>query len=141
MNPEYVEPLRESLHAAGALDCAVWPTQGKKGRVSLRIEALAPPARAAGVMDALFRHSTTGGIRRFSAMRSTLQREEVKVSLEGLGVVRLKVLLGPQGPRVKPEYADVLEIAGKTGRPALEVSRLAQREGETILAQKGYKLV
>src|SRR2546422_465217 len=32
MSPEYVEPLRQALVAAGALDVQTWPVQMKKGR-------------------------------------------------------------------------------------------------------------
>ncbi|MGE5927289.1 MAG: LarC family nickel insertion protein, partial [Gemmatimonadota bacterium] len=33
LSPEYVDPLREALLRAGALDVQTWPTHGKKGRV------------------------------------------------------------------------------------------------------------
>jgi uncharacterized protein (DUF111 family) len=32
-------------------------------------------------------------------------------------------LEGPGGPRVKPEYDDVADLARRTGRPAHEVAR------------------
>ncbi len=40
LSPEYVEPLREALVAAGAVDVQVWATQMKKGRPGIRVEAL-----------------------------------------------------------------------------------------------------
>lgn len=127
ITPEYLEPLREALFAAGALDCAVWPTQGKKGRVSVRLEALAPPDRADGVVAALFAHSTTAGVRRWAAARSTLARSEFEVELGGSIRVRIKVREGPFGRRFKAEYADVVAAAGTLGRPALEIAREAER--------------
>ncbi len=39
MSPEYLDPLREALVAAGALDVQVWSTQMKKGRTGFRVEA------------------------------------------------------------------------------------------------------
>src|SRR3989475_13088347 len=39
MSPEYVEPLRQALATAGALDVQTWPVQMKKGRAGFRIEA------------------------------------------------------------------------------------------------------
>src|SRR3989440_7155654 len=39
MSPEYVEPLRQALVAAGALDVQTRPVQMKKGRAGFRIEA------------------------------------------------------------------------------------------------------
>src|SRR5213083_2183985 len=42
MSPEYVEPLRQALVAAGALDVQTWPVQMKKGRSGFRVEVVAP---------------------------------------------------------------------------------------------------
>ncbi|MGH9262923.1 MAG: nickel pincer cofactor biosynthesis protein LarC, partial [Acidimicrobiales bacterium] len=43
MSPEYVEPLRQALAAAGALDVQSWPVQMKKGRPGVLVTVLAPP--------------------------------------------------------------------------------------------------
>src|SRR2546427_269609 len=42
MSPEYVEPLRQALIAAGALDVQTWPVQMKKARSGFRLEVVAP---------------------------------------------------------------------------------------------------
>ena len=123
LNPEYLDPLREALFAAGALDVQVWATQMKKGRLGFRIEVTAGPAQADQAAAALFRHSTTSGIRRHTAERVTLARREVEVTSADGSTVRVKVLEGPDGPRVKPEYEDVAAVARRTGQPAHEVAR------------------
>jgi pyridinium-3,5-bisthiocarboxylic acid mononucleotide nickel chelatase len=123
LSPEYLDPLREALFLAGALDVQVWTTQMKKGRAGFRVEATVGPAQAEAVSAALFRHSTTAGIRRYTAERETLARREVEVSMPDGSAVRVKVLDGPDGPRVKPEYEDVAALARRTGRPAHEVAR------------------
>ena len=133
LSPEYLEPLRAAVLEAGAMDCAVWPTQGKKGRVSVRLEALAPPEAADRVIEALFAHSTTAGVRRWRAARNTLPRREVVVELEDGARVRIKVWDGPDGARLKPEYEDVVAAASRLGRPALEVARAAERRGRALL--------
>ena len=123
LSPEYLDPMREALFLAGALDVQVWTTQMKKGRAGFRVEATVGPAQAEAVSAALFRHSTTAGIRRYTAERETLARREVEVSMPDGSAVRVKVLDGPDGPRVKPEYEDVAALARRTGRPAHEVAR------------------
>jgi uncharacterized protein (DUF111 family) len=115
--------MREALFLAGALDVQIWPTQMKKGRAGFRIEITAAPAEADSVAETLFRHSTTAGIRRYSAERVTLARRQVEVTMADGVAVRVKVLDGPDGPRVKPEYDDVAALARRTGRPAHEVAR------------------
>lgn len=123
LSPEYLDPLREALFAAGALDVQIWATQSKKGRSGFRLEATALPGGAEIVGDALFRHSTTAGLRRQTLERVTLARREVQVDVGDGTQVRVKVLDAPDGPRIKPEYDDVAAVARRTGRPAHEVAR------------------
>jgi len=137
MSPEYVEPLRQALVAAGALDVQTWPVQMKKGRSGFRVEVVAPEELAEPVTAALFRHSTTAGVRRWVAERATLARRQVTVQLTPEVTVRVKVLEQPdaEGVRVKPEYDDVLAAARALGRPPLEVARVAQRDAEALVAK------
>jgi pyridinium-3,5-bisthiocarboxylic acid mononucleotide nickel chelatase len=137
MSPEYVEPLRQALMLAGALDVQTWPVQMKKGRSGFRVEAVVPEELAEPVTAALFRHSTTAGVRRWVAERATLARRHVTVQLGPDVTVRVKVLEQPdaQGVRVKPEYDDVLAAARALGRPPLEVARVAQRDAEALVAK------
>jgi len=133
MSPEYVEPLRQAVVQAGALDVQTWPVQMKKGRQGFRVEVMAPEALAEAVTAELFRHSTTAGVRRWIAERATLPRHELTVRLDGVAV-RVKVLDGGQ-PRVKPEYDDVLAAAQALGRPPLEVARAVERDAEALIAK------
>ena len=133
MSPEYVEPLRQALVQAGALDVQTWPVQMKKGRQGFRVEVMAPEALAEAVTAELFRHSTTAGVRRWIAERATLPRHQLTVRLDGVAV-RVKVLDG-ETVRVKPEYDDVLAAAQALGRPPLEVARAVERDAEALIAK------
>jgi uncharacterized protein (TIGR00299 family) protein len=133
MSPEYVEPLRQALVQAGALDVQTWPVQMKKGRQGFRVEVMAPEALAEAVTAELFRHSTTAGVRRWIAERATLPRHHLTVRLDGVAV-RVKVLDGGS-VRVKPEYDDVLAAAQALGRPPLEVARAVERDAEALIAK------
>ena len=133
--PEYIDPLRAALLANGALDCSIWPTHGKKGRISIRIEVLAPPDRAESVTEALIANSSTAGIRRWSAVRKTLARQQFQVELEGADGVRIKVWDGPGGYRLKPEYDDVIRAAAQLGMPPIDVAREVERRAEDLLAE------
>ena len=126
LSPEYLEPLRGAALEAGAVECYAWAVQGKKGRVALRVEALAPADRADAVIAALLRHSTTAGIRRTTATRVTLPRHEVTVELVPGHWVRVKVWRGPDGPRWKAEFDDVAAVAHRLDRPAWRVAREAE---------------
>lgn len=133
MSPEYVEPLRQALVTAGALDVQTWAVQMKKGRQGFRVEVMAPEPQADAVAAELFRHSTTAGVRRWVAERTTLPRHQLTVRVEGVAV-RVKVLDGGT-PRVKPEYDDVLAAAQVLGRPPLEVARAVERDAVALIAK------
>lgn len=133
LSPEYLEPLREALFAAGALDCQGWTTLGKKGRPSFRIETLAPVESVDRVIATLFQHSTTAGVRRWPALRATLVRHQFAVELDEAVRVRIKVWEGAFGTRLKAEYDDVIAAAGRLGRPALEVAREAEQRAQAAL--------
>lgn len=135
LSPEYLDPLREALAAAGALDVQVWATQMKKGRTGFRVEAVVPADAADRVTDAFFRHSTTAGVRRVAAERVTLPRHELTLEAGG-GMVRVKVLEGPGGLRAKPEYDDVAAAARRSGRPAHELARELQTRALDLVATR-----
>ena len=128
LSPEYLEPVREAAVAAGALDLQIWPTQMKKGRIGFRIEVVCPPDRADAVADAMFRHSTTVGIRRSGAERITLSRRLWDLRTSSGHTVRMKTVDAPGGPRAKPEFDDVIAEARRTGRPAHLLAREFQEQ-------------
>jgi uncharacterized protein (TIGR00299 family) protein len=136
MSPEYLEPLRQAALEAGAVDCQVWPTQGKKGRVSLRIEAVVPLEAGEQVAEALFANSSTTGIRRWTATRNTLVRRELEVEPSKGLRERVKVSEGPNGPRTKAEFDDVVMVAKETGMSPIEVARKAETLAEGVLRSR-----
>ena len=117
MSPEYVEPLRQALVAAGALDVQTWPVQMKKGRQGFRVEVMAPEALADAV----------------TTERATLPRHQLTVRVDGVAV-RVKVLDGGS-VRVKPEYDDVLAAAQALGRAPLDVARAVERDAVALIAK------
>lgn len=135
LSPEYLEPLREALSAAGAVDVETWATQAKKGRIGFRVEAVVPVGRESAVAEAWFRHSTTAGLRWARAERVTLPRSEREVAVTG-GTVRVKLLETPVGIRPKPEYDDVTRVARATGRAALDVAAEARTAASRLLARE-----
>jgi uncharacterized protein (TIGR00299 family) protein len=134
--PEYLEPVRTALFAAGALDVQVWSTMGKKGRPGLRIEVVSEAGSADAMAEVLFRHTTTAGVRRWAAGRTTLARREFEVTTREGTPVRVKVLEAPGGPRVKPEYDDVVAAARQAGRPTADIVREVQQQAEARMARE-----
>jgi uncharacterized protein (TIGR00299 family) protein len=134
LSPEYVEPLREALVAAGAIDVVLWATQMKKGRPGFRIEVLCHTGVTDQVTEAFFLHSTTAGVRRTLAERVTLPRRLISVPAADGVPVQVKVLETPAGPRVKAEFEDVRKAAARLGRPAIEVAREIETQARALVA-------
>lgn len=133
LSPEYVEPLREALMAAGALDVQVWTTMMKKGRPGFRVEVLCDGAGEERVTEAFFLHSTTTGVRRAVAERVTLPRRRIEVTgTDGLPIA-VKVVETPVGPRVKAEFDDVRRAAARLGRPAHELAREIETQARALV--------
>jgi len=133
LSPEYLEPLREAVTGAGALDVQIWTTQGKKGRIGFRLEATTPHDREEAVAEAIFAHSTTAGIRRWNAERRTLDRREWTLARNAGAPVRVKTVEAPTGPRSKPEYDDIVSEARRSGRPAHDLARELAGEAERLV--------
>ena len=134
LSPEYMDPLREALVAAGALDVQLWGTQMKKGRPGYRVEAVCDPQVADRVTEAFFLHSTTAGVRRSVAERVTLARRMLSIPVTEDLAVRVKVLEAPGGPRLKAEFDDVRAAASRLGRPALDVARDIESRARALVA-------
>jgi uncharacterized protein (TIGR00299 family) protein len=118
--------LAEQLREAGALDVFVEPILMKKGRPAVKVNALCEPSALSGIEDALWRHSTTLGVRRSLWQRSKLRRtiETVKTPW---GDVRVKLaFLGDEAIRCEPEYEDCRHISEEHRLPLRQVQQAAR---------------
>ncbi|MSP61987.1 MAG: nickel pincer cofactor biosynthesis protein LarC [Myxococcales bacterium] len=121
MSPELAAPLVEALLLAGARDAWLQPIVMKKGRPALLVGAIAAPERRAAVEAALFRESTTLGVRAHEVERAVLARRIVEVETP-FGKVAVKVA-GPVGGElnVAPEYEACRAVAARAGVPVKRV--------------------
>jgi uncharacterized protein (TIGR00299 family) protein len=121
MSPQLCEPLVEALLAAGALDAWLQPIVMKKGRPALLVGALCEAARQGEVAAALFRESTTLGVRHHPVGRTVLERRFVEVQTE-FGAVPIKVAGDGDRPyNVAPEYEACRALARQHGVPVKQV--------------------
>lgn len=130
MSAEYLAPVAERLRSAGALDVVLLSTMMKRGRPGVRVEALGSRESANALERILLEETTTIGVRRRAVSRVRLPRETVELSVLGQAISAKVVRLPSGGWRAKPEFADVERAALATGRPLLDISRLAAAEAE-----------
>lgn len=125
MNPQFFGGLIESLLSDGALDAFYTPIYMKKGRPGTLITVVAPPAARETLSAALFRGTTTIGVRYRDAAREVLARETVVVPTPA-GEIRVKVARRDgQVANAAPEFDDCTRAAATTGRPVKEIHALA----------------
>jgi len=121
MNPQIYGYLVEQAFAAGALDVYSTAVQMKKNRPGVLLTLLCEPAAADGLVDLLFRETTTLGVRTYEARRRVLARETVSVETP-LGSVRMKLArLNGSVLNAAPEYEDCRRIAAERGVPLKQV--------------------
>ena len=121
MNPEIFGVLMERLQDAGALDVFYTPVQMKKNRPGTHVTVLAPPGCREAVSAALFRETSTIGLRYGEVTREVLDREVVPVAT-GYGEIRCKVARrGAAVVNVAPEFEDCARAAREHRVSAKEV--------------------
>jgi pyridinium-3,5-bisthiocarboxylic acid mononucleotide nickel chelatase len=128
LDPRAWPVVLADLLAAGALDAWLTPVLMKKGRPAHVVSALAEPVAVPAVRAALFRETTTLGVRESVVARQVLARRLHIVDVGGQPVA-VKLGLGPDGEVVNamPEWEDVVRAAGALDRPVKSV--LAQAMG------------
>ena len=126
MTGEQVGFCTEMLLSAGALDAFTTPIQMKKGRPAVKLSVVCAPEGLGAMEEAMWRHTTTLGIRRTLWQRSKLRRHIETVRTQW-GEVRIKLaFLGDELVRCEPEYEDCRRIAESADLPLSEVYNMVR---------------
>ncbi|HEV2388477.1 MAG TPA: nickel pincer cofactor biosynthesis protein LarC [Candidatus Acidoferrales bacterium] len=121
MNPQLYGYFAERAMEAGALDVFSTPAQMKKNRPGQLVTVLAKPEAVEGLVELLFRETTTLGVRVSEARRRSLEREWVTVET-AFGPVRMKLArVNGRVLNAAPEYEDCQQIAARKGVPLKQV--------------------
>jgi len=122
MDPRLWPGVIAALIDAGAGDAWLIPIAMKKGRPAHTLCAIVAPQRSAEVRAAMFRETTTIGIRETRIVKHALRREFRTVDVDAQPVsVKLGVLPDGQVINTSAEWDDVARAAAALGRPAKQV--------------------
>jgi uncharacterized protein (TIGR00299 family) protein len=128
MPAEAFEPLLGHLFAAGAKDVFITPIVMKKSRPGARVSILCDPALGTALLEVVFNHSSTIGVRVHEVQKLMLPRESLQVETR-LGPVPVKRVRLPGGrTRWKLEHDAVAAIAEAQGRDYLGTRRVLERD-------------
>jgi len=120
MTGEEIGFAMDALFTAGAREVYTIPVGMKKSRTGTLFNVICDEAQKDTILTAIFRHTTTLGVREFPCETHRLERS-VEVRETPLGKVRYKTARGYGVERGKYEYDDVAEIARKLGLSVREV--------------------
>jgi len=128
MDPRLWATVLARLLDAGAGDAWLQPIIMKKGRPAHTLRVITTREDAAAVREAIFRESTTIGLRQSVVEKFSLHRDFVTMDVDGQPI-SIKRGLSPQGDvlNASAEWEDVARAAAALGLPVKQV--LARANG------------
>ena len=127
-SPQLLAHFLERAFEEGALDATLSPVVMKKNRLGTKLTLLAGVDKMDALIEAVFRETTSIGVRYYPVGRRVLEREFRTVRVGGEKVGIKVAALGGRPVNVQPEYEDLLKVARKTKRPLKEIAHLAVSE-------------
>jgi uncharacterized protein (TIGR00299 family) protein len=124
-SPQLLAHFMDEALRLGALDVFLTPVTMKKGRLGVKLTLLTDTAKMDGLVEAVFRETSSIGVRYFPVARRILQRDvwKVRVLREEVGI-KVGTLRGGE-VNVQPEFSDCLRVAQKKGLPVKVIHQLA----------------
>ena len=126
ISAERIAFATEQLFAAGAIEVYTIPVTMKKSRPGNLLCVMCLEGKRQEILQTIFKHTTTLGIRENISRRYFLDRKIENVQTE-FGPVRVKIAQGYGVSRQKYEYEDLARIARETGKNIEEVISLISR--------------
>ena len=127
MTGEEIGFASQMLFEAGARDVTTTAIGMKKSRPGVKLEVLCAPEDEDNVMRAMFKHTTTLGIRRCPMQRYILDREIeedatiIYKDVEEERHLRKKTSKGYGASHMKFEYDDLMDIAKNAGGTLIDI--------------------
>lgn len=127
MTPEELAFAMEELFSLGALDVYFTNIGMKKSRPGVKLTCMCREKQREQMLECIFKHTTTLGVREYACKRYELGRSEKAVrTLEG--EVRVKISSGYGVVREKAEYEDLAAIARKSGKTIAQIRSAALKD-------------
>ncbi|NTV82046.1 MAG: nickel pincer cofactor biosynthesis protein LarC, partial [Candidatus Aminicenantes bacterium] len=127
-SPQVLAHFLEKAIEDGALDATLSPVVMKKNRLGTKLTLLVTGERMDALIEAVFRETTSIGVRYYPVGRRVLDREMQGVRVDGEKVALKVATLGGRPVNVQPEYEDLLKAARRTGKPLKEIAHRAVSE-------------
>jgi len=127
-NPQVLAAFMDLALERGALDVFLTPVVMKKNRLATKLTLVAELDKIDDLIAAVFRETSSIGVRYFPVERRALERTIKTVRLLGEDIgIKVSRLEG-KDINIQPEFSDCLKLARKKGVPVKEILRLAVQE-------------
>lgn len=127
MTPEELAFAMEELFSLGALDVYFTSIGMKKSRPGVKLTCMCREKQREQMLECIFKHTTTLGVREYACKRYELGRSEKAVrTLDG--EVRVKMSSGYGVVREKAEYEDLAALARKSGKTIAQIRSAALKD-------------
>lgn len=120
MTPEELSFAMEELFTLGALDVYFTSIGMKKSRPGVKLTCMCRERQRKQMLECIFKHTTTLGVREYVCKRYELGRSEKTVRTQD-GEVRVKISSGYGVVREKAEYEDLAALARKSGKTIAQI--------------------
>lgn len=123
MTGEELSYAMEQIMKSGALDVFITPIYMKKSRPAHLLSAIVRPDKKDLIIKAIFKHTTTLGVREILKQRTELDRLEQKLE-SNIGQVSIKKAFGDDIDKSKIEFEDLKALAEKYELSIFEIKKL-----------------
>ncbi|MBC7360890.1 MAG: nickel pincer cofactor biosynthesis protein LarC [Candidatus Aminicenantes bacterium] len=124
-SPQLLGNFINQALSLGALEAYLTPVVMKKNRLGTKLTLIAETDKIDKLIEAVFRETTTIGVRYFPVERRVLRREVKEIQIQGQKV-RVKVsYLGEEPVNIQPEFDDCLKASEKLQLPLKKIMNLA----------------
>jgi len=127
-NPQVLGAFFDTASKLGALDVSLTPVMMKKNRLATKLTVLTEIDKVDKLIEAIFRETSTIGVRYFPVERRVLERKSIEVNVLGEKIAIKLAYLGDREVNIQPEFADCLKLARKKNLPVKKVVQLALEE-------------
>ncbi|MFQ5721726.1 MAG: nickel pincer cofactor biosynthesis protein LarC [Candidatus Aminicenantales bacterium] len=127
-NPQMLGAFLDTALNLGALDVFLTPVVMKKNRLATKLTVLAEIDKIDNLIEAVFKETSTIGVRYFPLERRVLDRELNQVTVLGEKIALKTAYYEGKEINVQPEFSDCLKVAKKYNLPLKEVFQRALKE-------------
>lgn len=140
-SPQILASFFDKAFKLGALDIFLTPVFMKKNRLASKLTVLAEIDKIDPLIKAIFKETTSIGVRYYPVERKVLERKVVKIKVLEEEIAIKTAYLNGEEVNVQPEFSDCLRVAKKSKLPVKKILELTLNELSKMRKKASYKKI